>query len=57
MLALFGCAYLDRVFDGYQRATRFADGWADRVGLHQFFRLLVHAVLFDRGTVATRNKP
>lgn len=28
-----------------------------RVGLHQLFRLLVHAVLFDRGTVATRNKP
>ncbi|GHD75778.1 hypothetical protein GCM10010317_091000 [Streptomyces mirabilis] len=49
MLALFGCPYLDHVLDGYQRAAPFADGWADRVGLHQLFPPLVHAVHFGRG--------
>jgi fructosamine-3-kinase len=49
MLRLFGCPYLDRVLDGYQEAAPLADGWADRVGLHQLFPLLVHAVLFGRG--------
>ncbi|GAB3004428.1 fructosamine kinase family protein [Streptomyces pseudoechinosporeus] len=49
MLHLFGCPHLDRVLDGYQDAAPLADGWTDRVGLHQLFPLLVHAVLFGRG--------
>ncbi|MFG2025485.1 fructosamine kinase family protein [Streptomyces sp. NPDC048825] len=49
MLHLFGCPHLDRILDGYQEATPLADGWTDRVGLHQLFPLLVHAVLFGRG--------
>lgn len=49
MLHLFGCPHLDRVLDGYQDATPLADGWADRIGLHQLFPLLVHTVLFGRG--------
>jgi fructosamine-3-kinase len=49
MLALFGCPYLDHVLDGYQRAAPFADGRADRVGLHQLFPLLVPAVPFGHG--------
>ncbi|MER6155275.1 fructosamine kinase family protein [Streptomyces sp. NPDC001868] len=49
MLALFGCPYLGHILDGYQRAVPLADGWQDRVGLHQLFPLLVHAVLFGRG--------
>ncbi|MFE9438711.1 fructosamine kinase family protein [Streptomyces sp. NPDC006602] len=49
MLHLFGCPHLDRVLDGYQQAAPLADGWADRIGLHQLFPLLVHAVLFGRG--------
>ncbi|CAM5540964.1 fructosamine kinase family protein [Streptomyces canarius] len=49
MLHLFGCPYLDRVLAGYRRAAPLADGWRDRVGLHQLFPLLVHAVLFGRG--------
>ncbi|MFE9644782.1 fructosamine kinase family protein [Streptomyces sp. NPDC006365] len=49
MLHLFGCPHLDRVLDGYQEAAPLADGWTDRVGLHQLFPLLVHAVLFGRG--------
>lgn len=49
MLHLFGCPHLDRVLDGYQDAAPLAEGWADRIGLHQLFPLLVHAVLFGRG--------
>ncbi|MGW2378544.1 fructosamine kinase family protein [Streptomyces sp. NPDC001658] len=49
MLHLFGCPHLDQVLEGYHRAAPLADDWADRVGLHQLFPLLVHAVLFGRG--------
>ncbi len=49
MLDLFGCPHLERILDGYQRAAPLADGWRDRVGLHQLFPLLVHTVLFGRG--------
>ncbi|MDF2266145.1 fructosamine kinase family protein [Streptomyces coacervatus] len=48
MLQLFGCPHLAHVLDGYQQAAPLADGWADRVALHQLFPLLVHAVLFGR---------
>ncbi|MDH6696362.1 fructosamine kinase family protein [Streptomyces sp. MAA16] len=49
MLSLFGCPFLDGVLDGYRAAAPLADGWEERVGLHQLFPLLVHAVLFGRG--------
>lgn len=49
MLRLFGCPHLDQVLDGYQEKAPLADGWTDRVGVHQLFPLLVHAVLFGRG--------
>ncbi|MFF4833869.1 fructosamine kinase family protein [Streptomyces sp. NPDC001315] len=49
MLQLFGCPHLDRVLDGYQEVAPLADGWVNRIGLHQLFPLLVHAVLFGRG--------
>ncbi|GGV72888.1 fructosamine kinase [Streptomyces griseoloalbus] len=49
MLRLFGCPHLDAVLDGYQRVAPLADGWEARVGVHQLFPLLVHAVLFGRG--------
>ncbi|MET8081898.1 fructosamine kinase family protein [Streptomyces sp. NPDC005303] len=49
MLHLFGCPHLDEVLRGYESAAPLADGWADRIGLHQMFPLLVHAVLFGRG--------
>ncbi|MFE9030575.1 fructosamine kinase family protein [Streptomyces iakyrus] len=49
MLRLFGCPQLERVLDGYQEVAPLADGWAGRVGVHQLFPLLVHAVLFGRG--------
>ncbi|MFD9903464.1 fructosamine kinase family protein [Streptomyces sp. NPDC059063] len=49
MLALFGCPHLERILDAYHQAAPLADGWRDRVGLHQLFPLLVHTVLFGRG--------
>ncbi|MGW0687574.1 fructosamine kinase family protein [Streptomyces sp. NPDC002754] len=49
MLHLFGAPHLDRILDGYQQVAPLADGWRDRVPLHQLFPLLVHTVLFGRG--------
>ncbi|MEW2076177.1 fructosamine kinase family protein [Streptomyces sp. NPDC012403] len=49
MLALFGCPHLDAVLDGYREVAPLAGGWRTRVGVHQLFPLLVHAVLFGRG--------
>ncbi|MGY4966127.1 fructosamine kinase family protein [Streptomyces sp. 900105245] len=49
MLRLFGCPHLERVLAGYEEAAPPAEGWRERVGVHQLFPLLVHAVLFGRG--------
>jgi fructosamine-3-kinase len=49
MLALFGCPQLPRVLDAYQEVAPLAEGWQDRVALHQLFPLLVHACLFGGG--------
>ena len=46
MLALFGAPHLDRIIAAYDATTSLADGWRDRVGLHQLHPLLVHTVLF-----------
>jgi fructosamine-3-kinase len=49
MLALFGLPHLDRLQEAYDEAYPLAEGWADRLGLHQLFPLLVHACLFGGG--------
>jgi fructosamine-3-kinase len=49
MLALFGLAHLPRVLQAYEEVSPLADGWADRVGIHQLHPLLVHACLFGGG--------
>jgi fructosamine-3-kinase len=49
MLALFGLPHLPRVLDAYADESPLADGWTDRVALHQLFPLLVHACLFGGG--------
>jgi fructosamine-3-kinase len=46
MLALFGAPYLDAILRAYQAASPLADGWRDRVPLHQLHPLLVHVCLF-----------
>jgi fructosamine-3-kinase len=49
MLALFGAPYLDRILAAYEELHPLADGWRERVGIHQLHPLLVHAVLFGGG--------
>ena len=49
MLALFGLPQLPRVLQAYEDVSPLADGWSDRVGLHQLHPLLVHASLFGGG--------
>jgi fructosamine-3-kinase len=56
MLALFGAPYLDRILAAYTETAPLADGWRERVPLHQLHPLLVHAALFGasyRGQVLT----
>lgn len=48
MLHLFGCPHLDRIVSAYLERTPLADGWRQRIALHQLFPLLVHTVLFGR---------
>jgi fructosamine-3-kinase len=49
MLALFGLPHLPRAMEAYQEVHPLAEGWEDRLGLHQLFPLLVHACLFGGG--------
>ncbi|NUR90258.1 MAG: phosphotransferase [Nonomuraea sp.] len=46
MLALFGAPYLERILAAYDAEFPLADGWRERVPLHQLHPLLVHVVLF-----------
>ena len=46
MLALFGAPFLDQIRAGYQEAAPLADGWPQRIPLHQLHPLLVHVCLF-----------
>jgi len=46
MLALFGLPQLQRVMEAYQEASPLAEGWEERVPIHQVFPLLVHACMF-----------
>lgn len=49
MLALFGLPHLPRVLEAYDQATPLADGWEDRLALHQLHPLLTHAAMFGGG--------
>ena len=52
MLALFGLPQLPRAMQAYDDAHPLADGWEDRLGVHQLYPLLVHAAMFGGGYVA-----
>jgi fructosamine-3-kinase len=49
MLTLFGLPHLPRVLEAYDERAPLAEGWEDRVPLHQLFPMLVHAALFGGG--------
>lgn len=56
MLALFGAPYLSTILAAYQDEIPLADGWRDRVPLHQLHPLLVHVCLYGepyRGSLLT----
>lgn len=46
MLALFGCSFLDDLIRSYEEVSPLAEGWRERVALHQVAPLLLHCVLF-----------
>lgn len=46
MLALFGQQHLETILAGYQEISPLAQGWSERIELHQVNPLLVHTVLF-----------
>ena len=48
MLALFGSPFLARILDAYNEASPLAEGWRERVPLHQLAPLLHHCALFGR---------
>jgi len=49
MLQLFGAPHLDTILAAYQEVSALAEGWQQRVSLHQLHPLLVHATLFGGG--------
>ena len=51
MMRLFG-GFGEQAFAGYHEVAPLADGWVDRVSLHQLAPLLVHAIKFGGGYVA-----
>jgi fructosamine-3-kinase len=48
---LFGAPHLDAILGGYTEIAPLADGWRERVSLHQLHPLMLHAVLFGGGYV------
>lgn len=52
MLRLFGFPYLDEVLDAYDKVSPLADGWRERVSLHQLAPLLHHVVLYGEPYVS-----
>ena len=45
-LGVFGQRHLERVIAGYHEVSPLADGWRERIGLHQLHMLIIHAFLF-----------
>lgn len=53
MLALFGLPHLARAMASYHEVAPLAEGWEDRLAVHQLFPLLTHAAMFG-GTYGAR---
>lgn len=49
MLHLFGFTHLGRAMEAYQEVAPLAEGWEERLGVHQLFPLLAHACMFGGG--------
>jgi len=55
MMRLFG-GFGDECFAAYDKVFPLADGWPERVALHQISPLVVHAIKFGGGYVAAATK-
>ncbi|MEZ0074499.1 fructosamine kinase family protein [Planotetraspora sp. GP83] len=56
MMALFGAPHLGTILGAYREAAPLADGWRERVPLHQLHPLAVHVCLYGeayRGSLLT----
>lgn len=51
MLLLFTAPHIARIIAAYDEAAPLADGWQERVGLHQLFPVMIHAIVFGGGYV------
>lgn len=51
MLALFGAPHLSRIVAAYDEGAPLADGWRERVPLHQLHPVMLHAALFGGGYI------
>src|SRR5439155_15507911 len=50
LLGLFGGArHLERILRAYAEVSPLADGWRDRIALHELYLLLVHTAMFGAG--------
>ena len=50
-LAVFGCPHLERITAAYHEASPLADGWRERVALHQMHIIMIHCAIFGRSYV------
>ena len=48
-LGVFGQRYLDRIYAAYHEVSPLAEGWRERVSLHSWHILMIHAFLFGGG--------
>ena len=48
-LGVFGQRYLDRIYAAYHEVSPLAAGWRERVGLHSWHIIMIHAFLFGSG--------
>ena len=48
-LGVFGQRYLDRIYAAYHEVSPLAAGWRERVGLHSWHIIMIHAFLFGGG--------
>lgn len=51
-LAVFGCPHWDVIVSAYREASPLADGWQERIPLHQLGIIIMHAALFGGSYIA-----
>lgn len=50
-LSVFGFPHLAEVYRAYDAESPLAEGWQERIGLHQLTMIIMHAVLFGGGYI------